>query len=207
MRSSHASRDLPIPPIAGDRDQARLALSPGGVQQLLEHPQLFGPADERRLDRHPVGALALGHHAQGAPGADRLALALQLELARILERDRRVAGAAGSPRRRARRRARRSDCSRDAVFTMSPGDHALVVGAERCAASPVSTPRAPAAAGDPDLLTERGDRVDELQRRADRPLGVVLRVTGVPHTAMTASPMNFSTIPPWRSITVRAVSK
>src|SRR5439155_10780783 len=31
--------------------------------------------------------------------------------------------------------------------------------------------------------------------------------TGVPHTAITASPMNFSTTPPYRSITVRASSK
>ena len=30
---------------------------------------------------------------------------------------------------------------------------------------------------------------------------------GVPHTAMTASPMNFSTTPPYRPITVRATSK
>ena len=31
--------------------------------------------------------------------------------------------------------------------------------------------------------------------------------TGVPHTAITASPMNFSTTPPYRRITVLAVSK
>ena len=31
--------------------------------------------------------------------------------------------------------------------------------------------------------------------------------TGVPHTAITASPMNFSTTPPYRTITVRAMSK
>ena len=31
--------------------------------------------------------------------------------------------------------------------------------------------------------------------------------TGVPHTAMTASPMNFSTTPPYRRITVLAASK
>jgi len=30
---------------------------------------------------------------------------------------------------------------------------------------------------------------------------------GVPHTAITASPMNFSTIPPYRPMIVRAVSK
>ncbi len=33
------------------------------------------------------------------------------------------------------------------------------------------------------------------------------RATGVPQTAITASPMNFSTVPPYRSITRRAVSK
>ena len=31
--------------------------------------------------------------------------------------------------------------------------------------------------------------------------------TGAPHTAITASPMNFSTTPPYRPITVRATSK
>ncbi len=30
---------------------------------------------------------------------------------------------------------------------------------------------------------------------------------GIPNTAMTASPMNFSTVPPWRSIAARIVSK
>ena len=30
---------------------------------------------------------------------------------------------------------------------------------------------------------------------------------GMPNTAMTASPMNFSTVPPWRSIEARIVSK
>ncbi len=31
--------------------------------------------------------------------------------------------------------------------------------------------------------------------------------TGTPNTAMTASPMNFSTVPPWRSTAVRIASK
>ncbi len=30
---------------------------------------------------------------------------------------------------------------------------------------------------------------------------------GTPNTAMTASPMNFSTVPPWRSIGARIASK
>ena len=35
----------------------------------------------------------------------------------------------------------------------------------------------------------------------------VLSAVGVPHTAITASPMNFSTVPPYRPMTVRASSK
>ncbi len=31
--------------------------------------------------------------------------------------------------------------------------------------------------------------------------------TGTPKTAITASPMNFSTVPPWRSIAARIESK
>ena len=33
------------------------------------------------------------------------------------------------------------------------------------------------------------------------------RAIGVPHTAITASPMNFSTVPPWRAIASLAASK
>ncbi|MDQ3216270.1 MAG: hypothetical protein M3Q18_00155 [Actinomycetota bacterium] len=51
--------------------------------------------------------------------------------------------------------------------------------------------------GGADLSPQRGYLIDELQRGPDRSLGVVLvRHRRAPHTAMTASPLNFSTIPP-----------
>jgi hypothetical protein len=47
----------------------------------------------------------------------------------------------------------------------------------------------------------------DLQRGPDRSLASSSWAVGVPHTAMTASPMNFSTVPPWRLTTSVAVSK
>ncbi len=47
-----------------------------------------------------------------------------------------------------------------------------------------------------DAGTERPHGVDEVEGGPDRPLGVVLAATGAPQTAMTASPMNFSMMPP-----------
>ena len=46
---------------------------------------------------------------------------------------------------------------------------------------------------------ELGQRVPHLHRRPHRAQRVVLVRTGTPNTAITASPMNFSTLPPCRS--------
>jgi hypothetical protein len=43
-------------------------------------------------------------------------------------------------------------------------------------------------------------------RRPNRTLGIVLVVEGAPKRAITASPMNFSTVPPWRSSSERSRS-
>ena len=57
-------------------------------------------------------------------------------------------------------------------------------------------------------LRERRETVAHLARRADRAQGIVLvRSCGIPNTATTASPMNFSTRPPCRSTAVRIASK
>ena len=99
-----------------------------------------------------------------------------------------------------------ADCRRLAVLTRSPATIPWLVAPMVTAASPVSTPG-------PRLernaaLAERGDARDQLERGADRSLGVVLvRDGGAPQTAITASPMNFSTVPPCRSMTARAMSK
>lgn len=58
-----------------------------------------------------------------------------------------------------------------------------------------------------ELLVELGELVPQLSGRADGTQGIVLVHRGHAETAMTASPMNFSTEPPWRSRIVCAVSK
>ena len=89
-----------------------------------------------------------------------------------------------------------SDWMRAAVLTMSPGHHALAVGADRDGGLAGEHARPRSQVVHPDLVAERRDRRDQVERGANRALGVVLRATGVPQTAITASPMNFSTVPP-----------
>ena len=193
FRNSQARRLLPMPawPMIETR-RARCSRD-GRVEQVLEQAQLVVAADERRLE--PVvaaAAAALGDDPQRPPRRDRRCLALE-------DRARRP------PRTRSRRTAARwvasptstvpggaTDWSRDAVLTRSPATIPWSVAPRVTAASPVRTP---ARAWRPG--PEVADGVDELERgphaRARRrPRGP----TGAPQTAMTASPMNFSTVPP-----------
>ena len=50
--------------------------------------------------------------------------------------------------------------------------------------------------GHPDLPGDRRQPLAELGRRPHRPKRIILRTRGIPNTAITASPMNFSTVPP-----------
>ena len=57
-------------------------------------------------------------------------------------------------------------------------------------------------------LAEGVDGVDEASRPARTARSASFsRAIGTPHTAMTASPMNFSMVPPWRPMMARASSK
>jgi hypothetical protein len=58
-----------------------------------------------------------------------------------------------------------------------------------------------------ELGVEARERVAKLSGGPYRAQRVVLVHGGTPKTAITASPMNFSTAPPWRSITAFATSK
>ena len=65
------------------------------------------------------------------------------------------------------------------------------------ATSPVTTPTRMARSGTPTSSPNAATADDQLEPRAHRPLGVVLvRRPGTPQTAITASPMNFSIVPP-----------
>ena len=89
-----------------------------------------------------------------------------------------------------------ADWMRLAVFTRSPATMPWPSAPIVTAASPVSTParalRSGAPTSSPSAAT---DAINSSAARTARSASSS-RATGVPHTAMTASPMNFSTIPP-----------
>ncbi len=100
-----------------------------------------------------------------------------------------------------------SACTRDAVLTRSPATIPWPSAPSVTAASPVSTPMRgfsrPEPTVSPSVRTAcTSSRAARTARSASSSWA-----TGVPHTAMTASPMNFSTVPPYRAITCRHVSK
>ena len=150
----------------------------GRVEQVLEQPELVDATDERRLERlAPADAAALGDDPDGPPGGDRARLALEDLLASLLERDRPLAPPGRSPPPPGPCRGRRPIWSRLAVLTMSPATIPWSVAPSVTAASPVSTPTRTSIPGPSDA-----DRVDEVERGPDRPLGVVLvSDRGAPH--------------------------
>ena len=88
-----------------------------------------------------------------------------------------------------------ADCTRDAVFTASPATMPCCVAPTVTATSPVTTPTRIASPATPIALAEGHDGVDELEaRRARRARRRPRARSGTPHTAITASPMNFSTV-------------
>ena len=98
------------------------------------------------------------------------------------------------------------DWSREAVFTRSPATMPWFSAPSVAAASPVRTParaRSSTPTAAPSASTpSRSSSAARTARSASSSCAV-----GVPHTAITASPMNFSTSPPYRSIVSRAPSK
>ena len=188
---------LADPALAGDRDQAGTPLAGRRMEEVPQQPQLVVAADERRLEAFgPALAAALGNHAQRPPGRHR-----RLPC--------RAAPARPPPRTRSHRLVARwvasptstlfggaTDWSRLAVLTRSPATMPWFVAPSVTAASPVSTPaRAsrprPSAPGS----SARTDSIRSSAARTARSASSSW-ATGVPHTAMTASPMNFSTVPP-----------
>ena len=91
---------------------------------------------------------------------------------------------------------------RDAVFTMSPATIPWFVAPSVTATSPVSTPALAGTPGPSAPTASTSSSAARTARSASSSWAV-----GVPHTAITASPMNFSTTPPYRLTTSWATSK
>ena len=85
--------------------------------------------------------------------------------------------------------------TRAAVFTRSPATKPWPSAPSVTAVSPVGDPGACGQFGI-HIRPEPRHRRDQLESGAHGALRVVLLGTGAPQTAMTASPMNFSTVPP-----------
>ena len=180
--SSQASRLLPMPAWPTSDTRRAAPLAPDRVELLLQEAQLVGPADERRLEGvGPPGAAALADDTDRQPGRDGR---------------RPCPSAPGRRRGRTRSRPRRrsrvasptrtppggaTDWSRAAVLTRSPVTIPWPSAPRVTAASPVRTPTRTCEI-DARLLAECRDHVDEVEARADRPLGVVLvGDRGAPH--------------------------
>ena len=99
--------------------------------------------------------------------------------------------------------------SRAATLTMSPLVYTPPSASAPVTASPVLTPiliasSTPRSRWSSSRRTPTSSRISAAARTARSASSSC--ATGIPNTAMTASPMYFSTIPPWRSITSRMCS-
>ena len=91
-----------------------------------------------------------------------------------------------------------ADCSREAVLTRSPVTMPWSTAPTVAAASPVRTPaRASSGRSRVRPSAATAGTISSAARTARSASSSC--ATGVPHTAITASPMNFSTTPPWRA--------
>ena len=159
-----------------DRHQPRLALSAGGVEQVLQLLQLVLAAHERRLQRAgPAAAAAARDHGDRSPGRDRRGLALEHPLPRRLVADGIAGGPIGGLAHQHGARLRHRLQSAGGVDHVA-GDHALALGADGHGRLTGEHRRA----GVERLVAVRdgADARHERQGGADRALGVVLVGSG-----------------------------
>src|ERR1700691_3628743 len=100
-----------------------------------------------------------------------------------------------------------ADWTRAAVFTASPATIPSPAAPRFTATSPVTTPARAARPGTPDSTPSSATASTRSSAARTARSASSSVATGVPQTAITASPMNFSTAPPYRPMTVRATSK
>ena len=167
------------------------ALATGRVEHVLEQAELAVAAEERRLELvAPSAAAAFGDDADRAERRHRRFLALEDLLARRFEGDRLVRGTFGGLADQ-NCSGCATDCSREAVLTRSPATMPWFVAPKRDCRFTGQDPGASADAGPSVFTAATTSSAARTARSAS-----FSRAIGVPHTAMTASPMNFSIVPP-----------
>ena len=165
---------LADPGDAGHRDELRLLLLGAGVEQLLDQAELAVAADEGRLEAVRLERAAYpGDDPERPPELRPAFLALELVRARLLVDDRLLAGAARRLADEHRPGLGRRLDARGGVDEVA-GDHAFALCAERHRGLAGEHAGARTQVLGAVLLAERRDRRDEVERRPDRALGVVL---------------------------------
>jgi hypothetical protein len=172
------------------------------VEELLDESELAVAADERRLEAgRLLRAAARGGHSQCTVDRHRFRLPLQLVLAGGLVGDRRLGRA---PRRLADEDGPGLGNGLDARGSVDEvaRDHPLAFDAERdrrlAGEHPTRAARLPARSGTASTRSSAA----RTARSASSSFA-----TSVLHTAITASPMNFSTVPPYTEIRRSAALK
>ena len=202
MRNSHASRVLPMPagpitdtrrarpsrPVAWNSSLSRRSSSSRPTNGASSVSDRFRPprSATTRSARHAGTGAALPLSVCSPAGSKAIAF----EAARCV----------ASPTRTEPGGA--TDWRRDAVFTRSPATMPCPTAPIMTAASPVSTPARASIPGPSALTAWTSSSPARTARSASSSCAV-----GAPQTAITASPMNFSTVPPYRAITSDARSK
>ena len=159
--------------LARDRHQPRRGVFDPAVEELLEQPQIAVTAAQRGLEAAlPLGASYAGDDAHRPPQVKRLGLPFDRMLACVLVGDRQRRCLAGDAVHEHGTRVGgrlRPGRGVDAV-----AHHKSFPGSFHRRRLAGDDPPARAQVRDADLLSERADRLDQLQSRPDRPLGVVL---------------------------------
>ena len=201
-RSRRAIRDLPIP--VGPTIVTRWGRSSAAARSQMESSmaQLSRPPDERSGRGRPLGRRS--DRLQREPGLDGVALPLRVDRLELLVTDHVPRGPIGLLTDHETARPALTVWSREAVFTTSPNASASPDSGR----DPIDDDRLARVHRRPDLERARPGRPRfrssiacttrspaRTARSASSPWA-----TGAPKTAITASPMNFSTVPPNRSI-------
>ena len=154
---------------AGDRDEVRLPVLGGGVEEVLQQLELALAADERSLQAGGLqGPSAAGDDTERPPQRDRLGLALELVKPRLVVRDRLPGRPSGRLSDEHRAGFRGGLDSRGRVDEV-PGDHALAFRADRHGGLAGQY-----AAARVEVRIEVGHRRHEVEGGAHGALGVVL---------------------------------